>query len=125
MGEPVKIYDMAQKLIRLSGFEPDVDIKIEITGLRPGEKLYEEVLMDEEGLTETKHEKIHIAKPSEFTMKDIENKLEKLDKVLDEEEKNRKNVKNYEGVDKEKIKKVMMEVVPTFKPAKNNYNSTR
>lgn len=57
MGEPVKIVDLARDLIRLSGFEPDVDIKIEFTGLRPGEKLYEELLMVEEGLTATKHEK--------------------------------------------------------------------
>ncbi|MBR2289919.1 MAG: polysaccharide biosynthesis protein [Clostridia bacterium] len=125
MGEPVKIYDMAKKLIKLSGFEPDVDIKIEITGLRPGEKLYEEVLMAEEGLTETKHEKIHIAKPSEFTMEDIEEKLGKLSDVLDKEEKNRKHVKNYEGVDRNKVKEVMMKVVPTFKPAEYNFNSTR
>ena len=125
MGEPVKIYDMAKKLVKLSGFEPDLDIKIEITGLRPGEKLYEEVLMAEEGLTETKHEKIHIAKPSDFTMEDIENKLKILNKVLDEEEKNRKKTKNYVGIDKSKVKKVMMEVVPTFKPAEHSYNSNR
>lgn len=54
MGEPVKIYDMAVKLIKLSGLEPNVDIQIKITGLRPGEKLYEELLMSEEGLQSTK-----------------------------------------------------------------------
>ena len=63
MGKPVKIYDLAEKLIRYKGFEPDVDIKIEITGLRPGEKLYEEILMDEEGLKETPNKLIHIGKP--------------------------------------------------------------
>ena len=64
MGKPVKIYDLAWDLIKLSGFEPNKDIKIEITGLRPGEKLYEELLMSEEGLTNTKHEKIFIGKPT-------------------------------------------------------------
>ena len=63
MGQPVKIADMARNLIRLSGLEPDVDIKIEYTGLRPGEKLYEELLMDEEGLQETENKLIHIGKP--------------------------------------------------------------
>ena len=63
MGEPVKIYDLAENLIKLSGFEPNKDIKIEVTGLRPGEKLYEELLMDEEGLKNTAHEKIFIGKP--------------------------------------------------------------
>lgn len=66
MGEPVKIVDLARNLIRLSGLEPDVDIKIEYTGLRPGEKLYEEKLMSEEGLTRTANKLIHIGKPIEF-----------------------------------------------------------
>lgn len=66
MGSPVKIYDLAEHLIRLSGFEPNVDIKIEVTGLRPGEKLYEELLMDEEGLQNTDHDKIFIGKPGNF-----------------------------------------------------------
>ena len=66
MGDPVKIDDLARNLIRLSGLEPDVDIKIEYTGLRPGEKLYEEKLMSEEGLTRTANKLIHIGKPIEF-----------------------------------------------------------
>ena len=78
MGEPVKIYDLAENLIKLSGFEPHKDIKIEITGLRPGEKLYEELLMNEEGLTETKHKKIFIGKPGEFELDDIERKINEL-----------------------------------------------
>lgn len=67
MGEPVKIYDLAVSLIKLSGLEPNVDIPIEITGLRPGEKLYEELLMSEEGLQTTAHNKIFIGKPSDIT----------------------------------------------------------
>ena len=83
MGEPVKIYDMAVKLIKLSGLEPNVDIPIKVTGLRPGEKLYEEILMQEEGLTETKHDKIHIAKPCNVDIKMIINKLDKLQRLVD------------------------------------------
>jgi FlaA1/EpsC-like NDP-sugar epimerase len=66
MGEPVKIFDLAKNLIRLSGFEPEEDIEIKVTGLRPGEKLYEELLMDEEGLKTTQNEKIFVAKPTIF-----------------------------------------------------------
>jgi FlaA1/EpsC-like NDP-sugar epimerase len=63
MGEPVKIDTLARNLIRLSGYEPDVDIRVEYTGLRPGEKLYEELLMDEEGMQDTANKLIHIGKP--------------------------------------------------------------
>lgn len=66
MGEPVKILDLAKNLIRLSGYKVDEDIKIEFTGLRPGEKLYEELLMDEEGLQDTDNKMIHIGKPIEL-----------------------------------------------------------
>jgi len=66
MGNPVKILDLAENLIRLSGLTPYADIKIEFTGLRPGEKLYEEMLMDEEGLTSTENQLIHIGKPIDF-----------------------------------------------------------
>ena len=105
MGEPVKIYDMAVKLIKLSGLEPDVDIPIKVTGLRPGEKLYEEILMQEEGLTETKHDKIHIAKPCNVDIKMIINKLDKLQKLVDTN--NNENLKE--------IKETVHEVVPTYK----------
>lgn len=81
MGEPVKIYDLAENLIKLSGFEPHKDIAIEVTGLRPGEKLYEELLMSEEGLTETKHKKIFIGKPGEFEIGDVRDKIDELLKV--------------------------------------------
>lgn len=66
MGEPVRIDDLARNMIRLSGFEPDVDIEVRYTGLRPGEKLYEEMLMKEEGLRTTENELIHIGKPLEI-----------------------------------------------------------
>ena len=78
MGEPVKIYDMAVKLIKLSGLEPNVDIQIKITGLRPGEKLYEELLMAEEGLEQTKHDKIYIAAPMNIDITMINQKLNEL-----------------------------------------------
>ena len=71
MGEPVKIYDLAVSLIKLSGLEPNVDIEIKITGLRPGEKLYEELLMSEEGLTKTSHDKIFIGQPSSITYEQL------------------------------------------------------
>lgn len=78
MGKPVRIYDLAENLIKLSGFEPNKDINIEVTGLRPGEKLYEELLMNEEGLTETKHRKIFIGKPGDFDIKEIAKKTDEL-----------------------------------------------
>ena len=66
MGSPVKIDTLARNMIRLSGYKPDVDIKIVYTGLRPGEKLYEEKLMAEEGLTKTENELIHMGRPIPF-----------------------------------------------------------
>ena len=68
MGDPVKIDDLARNLIKLSGLIPDVDIEIKYTGLRPGEKLYEEKLMAEEGMQKTANELIHIAKPIELNI---------------------------------------------------------
>jgi len=104
MGEPVKIYDMAVNLIKLSGLEPNVDIQIKVTGLRPGEKLYEELLMAEEGLTQTKHDKIHIAKPMNIDMDMIQDKLNKLNILLD----------NTHNGQKEEIKTIIKEIVPTY-----------
>ena len=104
MGEPVKIYDLAVSLIKLLGYEPNVDIPIEITGLRPGEKLYEEILMSEEGLTSTKHDKIFITEPMSITMEELEEKLENLKELL-----------KLEKDENCEVKKYIKEIVPTFK----------
>ena len=104
MGEPVKIYDLAVSLIKLLGYEPNVDIPIEITGLRPGEKLYEEILMSEDGLTSTKHDKIFISKPMHMEMTELEEKLNIL-----------KELEYNEKYSNENIKNVMKEVVTTYR----------
>ena len=108
MGEPVKIYDLATSLIRLSGYVPNEDIEIKITGLRPGEKLYEELLMGEEGLQKTAHDKIFVAEPMEITMDDIKEKLEKLNNLL-----------NKENADLKDTKSVMKEIIPTYHEENN------
>ena len=100
MGEPVRIDDMARNLIRLSGFTPDVDIKIEYTGLRPGEKLYEELLMDEEGLTNTENRLIYIGHPIAMDDEWFKEKLKELDKASKKET--------------ERIRELVAEVVPTY-----------
>ena len=82
MGEPVKIADLARDMIRLSGLEPGVDIEIEYIGLRPGEKLYEELLLNEEGITATKYKKIYIAKPGFSDREAFEKELAKLKELI-------------------------------------------
>ena len=111
MGEPVKIYDLAQKMIRLAGFQPEEDIKIEFTGLRPGEKLYEELLMNEEGLRKTEHSKIFIGSPIAINHNELQHKLQILSIAL-----NKGN---------DAIKEALKEVVPTFVPeqAQEEYES--
>lgn len=104
MGEPVKIYDLAVSLIKLSGLEPNVDIPIEITGLRPGEKLYEELLMSEEGLQKTAHNKIFIAEPLDINMEQITQKLGVLHEMIQDE-----------AIPMKEIKHIIKEVVPTYK----------
>ena len=81
MGEPVRIDDLARNMIRLSGFEPDVDIKIEYTGLRPGEKLYEEMLMQEEGMRSTPNKLIYIGKPVELDETAFAQQLQSLEQA--------------------------------------------
>ena len=102
MGEPVKIDDMARNLIRLSGYEPDVDIKVEYTGLRPGEKLYEELLMKEEGLKETANRLIHIGRPIEMDDELFKQQLERLDAAY--------------RVEATNMKELVAEIVPTYHP---------
>lgn len=102
MGEPVKIDDMARNLIKLSGYEPDIDIKIEYTGLRPGEKLYEELLMKEEGMQDTPNKLIHIGKPIELDEEKFFNQLVHLKEVA------------YQ--DSTDIRKDIKEIVDTYQP---------
>ena len=101
MGAPVRIDDMARNLIRLSGYTPDVDIKIEYTGLRPGEKLYEELLMAEEGMKETANKLIHIGKPIEMDEETFFDKLAELKEAC------------YN--DDESIKEKVQKLVPTYR----------
>ena len=109
MGEPVKIYDLAVNLIKLSGLEPNVDIKIEITGLRPGEKLYEERLMEEEGMQKTANELISIGKPLDI---DEDNLLKKLDELY---------IEAYNETDK--MKELVKQLVPTYIPDNSSKGS--
>lgn len=100
MGEPVRILDLAENLIRLSGYRVGEDIKIEFTGLRPGEKLYEELLMDEEGMKETANKLIHVGKPIEIDEMEFFQQL----KRLKEESKN----------ESRDIRPLIKEIVPTY-----------
>lgn len=104
MGKPVKIFDLAKELIRLSGFEPGKDIQIRFTGLKPGEKLYEELLLKEEGLSNTKHKEIFIAKPIHLTFEQVLSEIEDL-----------KNVMN----NKSKLQDTLSHIITTFKWEKN------
>ncbi len=100
MGEPVRILDLAENLIRLSGYVPYEDINIEFTGLRPGEKLFEEMLMDEEGLQETPNRLIHIGKPIDFDEELFRRQLDELYKIANS--------------DSGQIKEAVRNIVPTY-----------
>ncbi|MEF3302270.1 polysaccharide biosynthesis protein [Paenibacillus sp. GYB003] len=101
MGEPVKILDLAKDLIRLSGFEPGLDIEISYSGVRPGEKLFEELLTDEEGLASTKHNRIFIGKPAVIGKANLEFQLSLLEKAL--------------GKDDREIRRALKQTVPTYR----------
>jgi FlaA1/EpsC-like NDP-sugar epimerase len=107
MGEPVKILDLAMNLIRLSGYKPNEDIMIEFTGLRPGEKLYEELLMKEEGMQDTENKLIHIGKPIEINEEKFLEQLEDLKRISYSES--------------EEIRFKIKEVVPTYVITKQNF----
>ncbi len=100
MGDPVRIDDLARQLIKLSGYEPDINMKIVYTGLRPGEKLYEEKLMDEENLSETVHEGISVGKPLDFSREDFFKDLE--------------SVINEEHLDNDDIVEIINKLITTF-----------
>ena len=104
MGEPVKIDTLARNLIRLSGLKPDIDIKIVYTGLRPGEKLYEEKLMDEEGMRKTPNDLIHIGNPIPF---DTDKFLEQFKDLIAAAYDNRED----------EIRQMVMDIVDTYHPA--------
>ena len=103
MGEPIKILDLAEDLIRLSGLEVDRDIKIAFTGLEPGEKLYEELLTPQEGVTATKHQRIFVAQLEEIEERQLLSQIEELSQLAD-------------GLDTEGIISRFQELVPTYQP---------
>jgi len=111
MGQPVKILSLAENLIKLSGFEPYKDIAIEFTGLRPGEKLYEELLMSEEGLRATENELIHIGKPIEIDTDELYSVLEKMKQEMYDENAD--------------IRALVKQIVPTYQiPKKQKEKAT-
>ena len=107
MGKPVKIYDLAVNLIKLKGYIPGEEIKIDVVGLRPGEKMYEEILMEEEGLTGTKNHMIYIAKPVKIEIEEFLKEVGNLINVAYE---------NNDYIIRNKIKKLC----PTYEEVKND-----
>lgn len=112
MGEPVKIDTLARNLIKLSGLKPDIDIEIKYTGLRPGEKLYEEKLMDEEGLNKTENHLIHIAQPLKFENKRLIDDMEEMS--------------IYASKNKiDKAIEVLTRIVPTYHTPESDLNDNK
>ncbi|MBR6051257.1 MAG: polysaccharide biosynthesis protein, partial [Clostridia bacterium] len=108
MGKPVKIYDLAVNMIKLSGYTPEVDIKIHEIGLRPGEKLYEELLMKSETLDKTSSDMIFIERDTPLSRRDVDKKLDILSKAVE--------LADNEG-DMSAVRRAIIEVVPTFRDA--------
>jgi len=107
MGEPIKILDLAKEMIRLSGFEPDKDIPIVFTGVRPGEKLFEEILTAEEGTLATQNQKIFMAKLSEVNENKLNQGLESLREAV--KKSNRKEIVN-----------ILKQLIPSYQPNDTN-----
>ncbi|WP_411829388.1 polysaccharide biosynthesis protein [Paenibacillus alginolyticus] len=110
MGKPMKIADLARDLIKLSGLEPGKDIDIVYTGIRPGEKLYEELLTDEEGTTTTKHNRIYIGRPSNIAQENFDFLLKRLEMVINPKD----------GVfNNSYVRKILKQIVPTYQLFEN------
>jgi len=103
MGDPINIDHMARDLIKFSGFEPDVDIKIEYTGLRPGEKLYEELMTDQEGVVPTDHHKIRVLTGTKVDLQQLNGGIERLRKEAEKR-------------DIETIRQQFKKIVPEYNP---------
>ncbi|MCQ6560438.1 polysaccharide biosynthesis protein [Paenibacillus mendelii] len=105
MGKPVKIFDLAVDLIRLSGYEPNIDIEVKFSGIREGEKLYEELLTNEEGMSSTKHNRIFIGRPMQINRTELEFEIRKLEQVI--------------GQHPNEIRAVLKHLVPTYSNVSN------
>lgn len=108
MGTPIKITNMARDLIRLSGFKPDEDIEIKFVGLRPGEKLHEELITEGEGIIQTGYEKIFVLKGNDCDLVTLNQKIEELIKLAHEQ-------------DASAIKTKLREIVPDYQPSNGNF----
>ena len=110
MGEPVRIDDLARNMIRLSGYEPDVDMEVRYVGLRPGEKLFEELLLDEEGIRSTANQLIHIGKPLDIDEQTFRAQLEELEALCHQPDGD--------------VRPLLREIVPTYQPENGGVAAT-